>query len=461
MPGGLEESESSVTEPEAEDDPNNDVVTTDPGSEGEDTEGELADEIRTSLWYDDNCNNRIDGDPKDLVALAIVDSSDSSGDELDDIKDAADVFAARLEQRADDDVNIFAAVLTLDNRGDGADAVLASPMSSIDTYVDPSGEDLKEKGIVSEIIPDAEAGGSSPLAQALDLGREYLNDQVQTLFNDGDIDSQDPNKQILLLSDGQADQTGRGKLVDLNEDPIGYTSDYADSNAARRDEDGNLQLVPSIPNSDPNLGSGGTTDNGEVTLFARDIDGRRFLPGTQFEQPATFTDGENKKDYTDATTSDDGPISGNDGITIRTVAIQGNAANQSLAEDTMTSYATGQMIYSLISNSATSVGQDVADDINVTSGGETTIEQNITLRELADKLDPDKDGPLMFDGDLSTDGNDCFTPGAVHCFGFAWWLPEDVDNRIQSDSVSFDLGFLTEQCRNNDNPGQTFGFGNS
>jgi hypothetical protein len=40
----------------------------------------------------------------------------------------------------------------------------------------------------------------------------------------------------------------------------------------------------------------------------------------------------------------------------------------------------------------------------------------------------------------------------THCFGLAWWVPEDVGNVIQSDSVSFDLGFYTEQCRNNDNP---------
>jgi Ca-activated chloride channel family protein len=32
-------------------------------------------------------------------------------------------------------------------------------------------------------------------------------------------------------------------------------------------------------------------------------------------------------------------------------------------------------------------------------------------------------------------------------------VPTDVGNEIQSDSVAFDLGFYTEQCRNNDNPG--------
>jgi hypothetical protein len=38
--------------------------------------------------------------------------------------------------------------------------------------------------------------------------------------------------------------------------------------------------------------------------------------------------------------------------------------------------------------------------------------------------------------------------------GFAWYLPVDHANEIQTDSVSFDLGFYTEQCRHNDGSGQ-------
>jgi hypothetical protein len=266
-----------------------------------------------------------------------------------------------------------------------------------------------------------------------------------------------------MLSDGQADSIGFGEL--LEPDGSGgltqvdsFESDYFDGGAN--------ETLAEIPGDDSSLGTaGGTTANAETTLVARDIDGRPYLEGTSFEQGETFSDGDDKTDSPDnqpinQTGSDPEDISGNDGITIRTVAIEGGTS-QTLAEATMTSYATGQRTYTLIDNDPVDIGEDIAQDINVTNGGETTIEQNITLRELADKLDPDKNGPLMLDGDLSTDGNDCFTPGAVHCFGFAWWLPEDVDNRIQSDSVNFDLGFVTEQCRNNDNPGQTFGFGNN
>jgi hypothetical protein len=71
---------------------------------------------------------------------------------------------------------------------------------------------------------------------------------------------------------------------------------------------------------------------------------------------------------------------------------------------------------------------------------------------------------IPLDGDLTTafdelddapdsDGRDCFDPGVTYYIGFGWWLPSDIGNEVQGDSVSFDLGFYTEQCRNNDGSG--------
>ena len=49
---------------------------------------------------------------------------------------------------------------------------------------------------------------------------------------------------------------------------------------------------------------------------------------------------------------------------------------------------------------------------------------------------------------------ECFTPSPDrHCIGFKWELPVDHGNEVQSDSVRFDLGFYTEQCRHNDGSG--------
>jgi predicted ribosomally synthesized peptide with SipW-like signal peptide len=43
----------------------------------------------------------------------------------------------------------------------------------------------------------------------------------------------------------------------------------------------------------------------------------------------------------------------------------------------------------------------------------------------------------------------CFAGGERHSLAFAWWVPVDHGNEIQSDSATFDLGFYTEQCRHN------------
>jgi len=65
---------------------------------------------------------------------------------------------------------------------------------------------------------------------------------------------------------------------------------------------------------------------------------------------------------------------------------------------------------------------------------------------------------VEIDGDAPADGGvptrECFT--AIpdrHCIDFKWELPVDHGNEVQSDSVSFDLGFYTEQCRHNDGSG--------
>ncbi|MEF8779002.1 MAG: hypothetical protein V5A36_08825, partial [Natronomonas sp.] len=46
-----------------------------------------------------------------------------------------------------------------------------------------------------------------------------------------------------------------------------------------------------------------------------------------------------------------------------------------------------------------------------------------------------------------------FMGETTHCIGFSWWVPLDHGNEIQSDSVGFDLGFYTEQCRHNTGSG--------
>jgi len=85
-----------------------------------------------------------------------------------------------------------------------------------------------------------------------------------------------------------------------------------------------------------------------------------------------------------------------------------------------------------------------------------------TLREALDALDPGtafgntgqaQEG-LLLPGDILAkqgggQGTNCFAASETHSVAVAWWVPRTVGNEIQSDSVTFDLGFYTEQCRNN------------
>jgi predicted ribosomally synthesized peptide with SipW-like signal peptide len=64
----------------------------------------------------------------------------------------------------------------------------------------------------------------------------------------------------------------------------------------------------------------------------------------------------------------------------------------------------------------------------------------------------DPDAPTDGDGG-EEDGRECFPNSTTAYVGFEWWLPVDHANEIQTDSVRFDLGFYTEQCRHNDGSG--------
>lgn len=53
----------------------------------------------------------------------------------------------------------------------------------------------------------------------------------------------------------------------------------------------------------------------------------------------------------------------------------------------------------------------------------------------------------------------CFPADETFCVGFEWCIPADAEiegsddiNDLQGESVQFDLGFYTEQCRHNDDP---------
>ncbi|MDY6774991.1 MAG: VWA domain-containing protein [Halobacteria archaeon] len=64
---------------------------------------------------------------------------------------------------------------------------------------------------------------------------------------------------------------------------------------------------------------------------------------------------------------------------------------------------------------------------------------------------PEEDAQMPNVGNLEE--RECFIDGTTNAVGLAWWVPIDHGNEIQTDSVQFDIGVYTEQCRHNDGTG--------
>jgi predicted ribosomally synthesized peptide with SipW-like signal peptide len=104
-----------------------------------------------------------------------------------------------------------------------------------------------------------------------------------------------------------------------------------------------------------------------------------------------------------------------------------------------------------------SASADETDAFEDTDSGFQPTNQR-SLREFLAAIDADG---IALDGDIDaelgggTGEQGCFAGGnpeepSVHQVSVVWWLPIDHGNEVQSDSVTFDLGFYTEQCRHND-----------
>jgi len=59
---------------------------------------------------------------------------------------------------------------------------------------------------------------------------------------------------------------------------------------------------------------------------------------------------------------------------------------------------------------------------------------------------------LVLDGNRQEEGVQPYPGATTQCIGFEWSLPFETGNEVQSDSVTFDVGFEVEQSRHNDDP---------
>lgn len=109
-----------------------------------------------------------------------------------------------------------------------------------------------------------------------------------------------------------------------------------------------------------------------------------------------------------------------------------------------TTHATGELQDAVEAVAWYDVGAGGVDAVGACNGGREPGEPLLAEGSLAEVL-TELAGPTPINPDSDPEPP-CFDPGDSICLSIAWWLPDDVGNVVQTDSVVFDLRFLAEQC---------------
>jgi predicted ribosomally synthesized peptide with SipW-like signal peptide len=362
---------------------------------------ELLDEIVTRVWYDPNGNNQVDVLSGELDIMIAIDASGSiSGD-----KDTAGTEANNLVQGVDE----FVAALAASPADIRAGQVLFGEGSELTNF-----SALGMPGslpTMASVYPDS-GRGNTPLPAALDVCDQELDangrasaDKIIVAFTDGGPNYGDSYS----ISGYSAPRSGTG-----------YSEDGA------------------VAGYEGNGGSGVTASEEEETaLVAETIrdSGSRIVVVNVADDP--------DEDQ------------GNTGVTLA-----------EYLEGTGSPYPEGG-----IASSGFYFEVDLADLAAVADSlaASVAVPEEVffqgTLREVLGAMSANDGRGIPLDGDTETafdeandpendPDRDCFAgEGTTHYVGLQWWLPIDHANQVQSDSVSFDVGFYTEQCRHNDGAG--------
>ena len=400
-------SENGVTEPEGESD--------------EEVEGEveLLDEVQTALWYDDNGNNLVDPEAEELDLIVAVDTSGSiEPDQQTQLIGAGNELADELKSNATvtgSDPDIQVGLLTF---GDGTVSI-PKPLGPADPFFD-SGGDADLGQYLDPTRSGVEYSGNTPMAGALLAADEHLRN--------GASERSGAEKTVVLVTDGgpNYDATNYSVTVDGGSD---FTVSWTPLSG------------PPSENPAPSGEGSGEVNEGELRDTATQAGVVRGN-GTEIVAAGILTDAQASAGNSESNLVSNGFR--NDLNDYLEFEIASSSANYFQA----TSFGVAADIASLIA-------------AQVATGDEVFFTG--TLREALTALD----GCVPLDGsgdttefDEFTDSEtaadrDPFDASTTYYFGFSWWVPTDVGNEIQSDTVAFDLGFYAQQARNNDGEMQT------
>jgi predicted ribosomally synthesized peptide with SipW-like signal peptide len=404
MNGGLvSASENGVTDPEAADPDEEDGVV------------ELLDGIQTLLWYDEDGDNVYEpgGEAEEGVDVALVaDISGSMGSttngqtKLEEAQDAGEA----LVDTFDDQDN--AAGVTFEEQ-----AQRPFDLAAMDSSGRP--------GLKGE-INDADAGGTTNIQGGVIYAAEDLLDQEDGYSGTGSA----AFNALDTGSFGTANRNSEQVMIVLSD---GVANEYYNSN-------GNIDPDSSVPSSGDPSDNAATNAAVQAAQIAKDNGIRVFTIGFALDQLST-----EERDLAQNT-------------------LMEMASPGDFYEDV----AAGELI-----NVISQIGEAIQGEkcfwrgtlretLNVLNGdsedGETSVNDGLGIpldgnRATGyDEIVEETDGTRKPDDGLD-ENRECFVDSTTNDIGFAWWLPLDHGNEMQSDSVKFDLGFYTEQCRHNEGGG--------
>ncbi|MFT4921222.1 MAG: putative ribosomally synthesized peptide with SipW-like signal peptide [Haloarculaceae archaeon] len=355
---------------------------------------ELLDEIQTRLWYDDGDNQIAEFEgPLDLVI--VVDTSTSiQTNEMSDLTAGVEEFIDAIDALGGD---VRAGLVRF-----GGDTVeILNTLTGTVTDLTPSIDGLPASG-----------SGNTPLPPAIDIADQLVTDAASGARPGAD-------KALVVFTDGGPNYT---------------QSSYSASAGGQTYQAPRAESFTADPASGGYDAAGIDTSQGGISPE---------------EKAETAITAEQVRDG---------------GTRIVTVAVRDPVDNDPEVEtlDYLRDEIASSQADAL--NVAFSNLPAAANTIAVLSVTEKVFFYG-TLREaLAALMDNDGRG-IPLDGNPDTQFNEIGDPendpdrepfagaGTSHYVGFEWWLPVDHANQIQTDSMSFDVGFYTEQARHNDGSG--------
>jgi predicted ribosomally synthesized peptide with SipW-like signal peptide len=376
---------------------------------------DLAEEIAVKLWYDSDCDNVYDeAEPADIMLTL-----DFSGSML------YDQFGGVVNE---EEIEIDGVTYDETTKID----LVELGVKQFVEYLQESSADVEVGVAYFDGEKDDNVGPRVGLLQGLTADLDDVDDAVsdlrQKLANVVAGATNDPNS-----GDGNPDPSSGGGIAE------------------------GTYIGEGVNEAQIELRDNGRSGVEYVNIVLSDGESFNGQGPTQFSDPTEAAD--NARDPEGSPTHGS-PTPASPATNLYTISV--GSANDSVLQS-MAGPAAG-------AGGATAYFFDVDDPINIPTvfgilSNAVGPESEIFSGTLADALvELESGNGLPLDGNVATpfdeftdppadDDREPFAGGQMYCLGFSWELPFEVGNKVQGDTLGFNLSFYTEQARYNDGSG--------